>query len=163
MECCSHDRNISKSEVRPRHKSTCTKTRQQLYKLSKRARGKGPPQAKKSHRGHVIFAFWGLFLSDTSFAWPKFVSLSRVVRDIYHPHDRAEPGSSPHTISRAAAISAVRFARREEEEGGRREGRREEHEERWPAAEAETVRRRRITGGCRQGGGTPGVHGSLQM
>ena len=90
-------------------------------------------------------------------------SVSRVVRDIYHPHDRAEPGSSPHTISRAAAISAVRFARREEEEGGRREGRREEHEERWPAAEAETVRRRRITGGCRQGGDTPGVHGSLQM
>ena len=89
-------------------------------------------------------------------------SVSRVVRDIYHPHYRAEPGSSPHTISRAAAISAVRFARREEEEGGRREGRREEHEERWPAAEAETVRRRRITGGCRQGGGTPGVHGSLQ-
>ena len=89
-------------------------------------------------------------------------SVSRVVRDIYHPHDRAEPGSSPHTISRAAAIPAVRFARREEEEGGRREGRREEHEERWPAAEAETVRRRRITGGCRQGGGTPGVHGSLQ-
>ena len=106
-------------------------------------------------------------MSHTSFAWPKFVfpSHGSFVTSLPPPRPsraRFEPTHNTPRRSLAAAISAVRFARREEEEGGRREGRREEHEERWPAAEAETVRRRRITGGCRQGGGTPGVHGSLQ-